>query len=757
MMKQVVHYHRKGLRVDDVPPPTVKPRGVLVRNIHSMISVGTERTIIQFAEKSIVQKARERRDLVHQVINLALQQGVRSTYEMAMGRLDAPVTPGYSSAGVVIGVGDGVDDLNIGDRVACAGAGYATHAEVVWVPKNLCVHIPESVDFESAAFTTLGAIALQGLRVSDLRVGECVAVIGLGLVGQLAVQLARAAGGRVLGIDIDPERVALALELGTNMGAIRGQDDVNALAQKLSRGRGVDAVLITAATTSNDPVELAGEILREKGRVVVVGAVGMDIPRRPYYEKELDLRLSRSYGPGRYDPTYEEKGVDYPIGYVRWTERRNMEAFLDLLAAGKVQVGRLITHRFPIEEAEQAYQLITSNKGEPFLGVLLTYPFAVGSPQPVAILTRRVDLRAATPQSKQRPAVSPSATPSTALRAWLRTSSVEPSVNIGLIGAGNFAKGVLLPDLRKVKNLHFRGVVTGTGVSAKHAGQKYGFGYCTTDYQELLADPAIDAVIIATRHNLHATMARQALEAGKYVFVEKPLALSQPELDALTEAWQESPADLMVGFNRRFAPLVGEVMAFLAGRTTPLVMNYRVNAGFVPRDSWVHSEEGGGRILGEVCHFVDLLGFLAGAPPTRVFAEAISSGNPALVDQDSVNITIKFQDGSLGTISYVALGDKAFPKERLEVFGDGAVCVVDDFKKLVLIRKGKRRKMRRWSQDKGHHAELAAFINAIRQGAESPLPFAQAWQTTVTTFKILKSLQLGEPVDVPLVELGRRG
>ena len=756
-MKQVVHYHRKGLRVDDVPPPTVKPRGVLVRNIHSMISVGTERTIIQFAEKSIVQKARERRDLVHQVINLALQQGVRSTYEMAMGRLDAPVTPGYSSAGVVIGVGDGVDDLNIGDRVACAGAGYATHAEVVWVPKNLCVHIPESVDFESAAFTTLGAIALQGLRVSDLRVGECVAVIGLGLVGQLAVQLARAAGGRVLGIDIDPERVALALELGTNMGAIRGQDDVNALAQKLSRGRGVDAVLITAATTSNDPVELAGEILREKGRVVVVGAVGMDIPRRPYYEKELDLRLSRSYGPGRYDPTYEEKGVDYPIGYVRWTERRNMEAFLDLLAAGKVQVGRLITHRFPIEEAEQAYQLITSNKGEPFLGVLLTYPFAVGSPQPVAILTRRVDLRAATPQSKQRPAVSPSATPSTALRAWLRTSSVEPSVNIGLIGAGNFAKGVLLPDLRKVKNLHFRGVVTGTGVSAKHAGQKYGFGYCTTDYQELLADPAIDAVIIATRHNLHATMARQALEAGKYVFVEKPLALSQPELDALTEAWQESPADLMVGFNRRFAPLVGEVMAFLAGRTTPLVMNYRVNAGFVPRDSWVHSEEGGGRILGEVCHFVDLLGFLAGAPPTRVFAEAISSGNPALVDQDSVNITIKFQDGSLGTISYVALGDKAFPKERLEVFGDGAVCVVDDFKKLVLIRKGKRRKMRRWSQDKGHHAELAAFINAIRQGAESPLPFAQAWQTTVTTFKILKSLQLGEPVDVPLVELGRRG
>ena len=757
MMKQVVHYRRKGLRVDDVPPPTVKPRGVLVRNIHSMISVGTERTIIQFAEKSIVQKARERRDLVHQVINLALQQGVRSTYEMVMGRLDAPVTPGYSSAGVVIGVGDGVDDLNIGDRVACAGAGYATHAEVVWVPKNLCVHIPESVDFESAAFTTLGAIALQGLRVSDLRVGECVAVIGLGLVGQLAVQLARAAGGRVLGIDIDPERVALALELGTNMGAIRGQDDVNALAQKLSRGRGVDAVLITAATTSNDPVELAGEILREKGRVVVVGAVGMDIPRRPYYEKELDLRLSRSYGPGRYDPTYEEKGVDYPIGYVRWTERRNMEAFLDLLAAGKVQVGRLITHRFPIEEAEQAYQLITSNKGEPFLGVLLTYPFAVGSPQPVAILTRRVDLRAATPQSKQRPAVSPSATPSTALRAWLRTSSVEPSVNIGLIGAGNFAKGVLLPDLRKVKNLHFRGVVTGTGVSAKHAGQKYGFGYCTTDYQELLADPAIDAVIIATRHNLHATMARQALEAGKYVFVEKPLALSQPELDALTEAWQESPADLMVGFNRRFAPLVGEVMAFLAGRTTPLVMNYRVNAGFVPRDSWVHSEEGGGRILGEVCHFVDLLGFLAGAPPTRVFAEAISSGNPALVDQDSVNITIKFQDGSLGTISYVALGDKAFPKERLEVFGDGAVCVVDDFKKLVLIRKGKRRKMRRWSQDKGHHAELAAFINAIRQGAESPLPFAQAWQTTVTTFKILKSLQLGEPVDVPLVELGRRG
>lgn len=728
-MKQLLQSIRTGnALVTDLPAPQVTTGALLVATAASLVSAGTERMVADFAKKSLIEKARSRPDLVRQVIDKARREGMLSTFESVRSRLDQPMALGYSSAGTVLAVDADVADFQIGDLVACAGGGYASHAEIVCIPKNLAVKLPRQVDLESAAFATVGAIALQGIRLAEVKLGEITAVIGLGLLGQLTVQMLRAAGCRVIGMDIRRERADLALRLGAEATAT-SPAEFAALCTQISSGYGVDAVLITADTKENQPVELAGEVARDKGIVVAVGAIGMSIPRKVYYEKELDFRISRSYGPGRYDPEYEEKGHDYPIGYVRWTENRNIQAFLQLVADGKVSLAPLITHRFPIDEADQAYELITGKTGEPFLGVLITYPHQPDVCRKVTLL----------------PTNATSATAHT-----LRPARQE--VTIGLLGAGNFATATLLPAMKQVEGISFEGVCAATGLSAHAVGKKLGFRFCTTEENEILQNPEVNTVVIATRHHLHARQVIAALHAGKHVFVEKPLCLNESELREIRHTYTSgltahaSQPLLMVGYNRRFAPMARQLKTFLSEVHEPLVMHYRVNAGYIPPTHWVHDPaQGGGRVIGEVCHFVDFLTSLAGVPPMQVQARALP--NTGRYCDDNVAVTITFANGSLGEIVYVANGDKAFTKERIEVFGGGTVAVLDDFRRLELVRNGRKQVSRSWlRQDKGHRDEWQVFATAIREGATLPIPFEDILHSTLTTFAIAESLRTNLPV-----------
>jgi polar amino acid transport system substrate-binding protein len=631
-----------------------------------------------------------------------------------MSRLDQPIPLGYSCAGVVDRVGRGAEEFQVGDRVACAGMGYASHADAVFVPKNLSVRIPNGVSFDDAAYVTLGAIALHGVRVADVRVGDHVAVIGLGLLGQLAVQILRASGCRVIGIDLDPAKVALARALGADAAVLR-TDNVEAAVEDFSDGIGVDAVMISAATESNDPTELAGEICRDRGRVTVVGTVKMDIPRKVYYEKELDFRLSRSYGPGRYDPGYEEGGNDYPIGYVRWTERRNMQEFLRLVATGQVTPSRLTTHRFHIAEAENAYGVITGKTSEPFAGVLLTYPEAA-----TASSVRTLPLR-----NRQAPA---------------------GAVGIGVIGAGNFARAVLLPRLAKASGVELVGIATATGMSSKATGDKFGFQYCTTEMQRLLDDNNVHVVVIATRHGSHSRFAAAALRAGKAVFLEKPLAIDEAGLQEVLEAQAATGGLLAVGFNRRFSPLAAALREGLPAGPARAI-TYRVNAGPIPADSWIHDpEEGGGRIIGEVCHFVDFAQFLTGDAPVEVCAYSVGGREGSL--HDTVTIALRFGNGSVASINYFATGDKSFPKERIEVFAGGTLGILDDFREMIVSRNGTRTRKRKLSQDKGFDQEIEAFLRSVREDVSPPIPLDSLVATTRATFAIEESLRSGAPVPI---------
>jgi predicted dehydrogenase/NADPH:quinone reductase-like Zn-dependent oxidoreductase len=710
-MKQVIQSYRTGeLKVADVPAPGVEAGSVLVLTSASLVSIGTEKMVMDLAKKSLIGKARDRPDLVKKAIERMRRDGVVATMTAVRSKLDQPIPLGYSSVGTIVAVGEGVTGLSTGARVACAGAKVANHAELNLVPQNLCALVPDAVVDEVAAFVTVGAIALQGVRIANTGLGEVFAVIGLGLIGQIALQLVKAAGGRVLGIDLDPAKVELARKLGADAAVLRS-DDVLTQAAALTGGRGVDGVLITAATTSNDPVQLAGELCRDRGRVVAVGAVGMDIPRRPYYDKELSFFLSRSYGPGRYDPLYEESGIDYPIGYVRWTEQRNMEAFLDQCAAGRLNLQPLISHRFPIERAEEAYQLIAT--GADALGIVLTYPARE--------------------------------TPSRTVEIPQRGQPIRGDVRISVVGAGAFASGVLVPALAKVPNVRLDAVVSARGLSCRHLADKFGFQRCSTEADEILTGPDADAVVIATRHNLHARQVIAALDAGKHVFVEKPLALAPDELDAILAAQARAGKLLLVGYNRRFSPLARELADFHAGRRSPLVMNYRVNAGLIPPESWIHDPAiGGGRVVGEVCHFIDLAAFLAGAPPVSVYAQGVASGSGVRSD-DNVLITVGFGDGSLCNIAYVASSDASAGKERLEALGAGASAVLDDFRLLDLHRAGKRRVIRKFVQDKGHAAEMQAFVDAVRRGGPPPIDITTIAAVSRATFAAVDSLRDGLP------------
>ena len=729
-MKQVFQDARSAeITVAEVPAPKLLAGCVLVCTAASVVSAGTERASTEFAGKNLLQKARMRPDLVREVLSKIGRDGLVSTVSAVRSRLDQPSALGYSSAGTVVAVGEGIVDISPGDRVACAGAGHAVHAEFACVPRLLVARIPcETVSFEEAAFTTLGAVALHGVRNADAKLGDVVAVIGLGLLGQLAVQILKAAGCCVLGMDISAERTELALHLGADA-VSTSSSDFRDLCLQHSAGQGVDSVLIAAQSASNDPVNLAGAVARNRAVVVAVGTVAMDIPRRSFYEKELDFRVSRSYGPGRYDAAYEQKGIDYPIGYVRWTETRNMEAFLKLIVDRKadrkkdqkLDLRPLITHRFPIAQASSAYDLITGKTHEAFLGVLITYPDAADD-------RSQVDL-----------AVSDGPVAS------------RQVVRIGLLGAGSFATGTLLPVIKRTDAIEMVVTCAASGSHAHHAAKKFGFQSCTTDEQEIFNHPAVDTVVIATRHHLHAEQVIAGIASGKHVFCEKPLCLNEAELQEIVTAYDDSVSPrplLMVGFNRRFARLGARMKSFVQEAYEPLALHYRVNAGFLPADHWLNDPtQGGGRILGEVCHFVDFLCFLTGSSPVEV--ETRSLPNPGQYSNDNVVCSLRFANGSQGTISYLANGDKSFSKERVEVFGGGSVAVLEDFRRLELIRGGNKRVFRSLlRQDKGHRGEWEAFVASIRNGAESPIPFREIVSTMLATFALEESRCLGRPVAV---------
>lgn len=718
-MKQLLQNMRTGTPlVAEVPVPHPGQGTALVRTAASLVSAGTERMVVEFAKQGLFSKAKSRPDLVRQMLNKAQREGLLSTLEAALNKLDQPMALGYSSAGTILQTGAGLHGFRAGDRVACAGGGYAVHAEFAAIPQNLMVALPDNVDFEQAAFTTIGAITMQGFRLADVQVGARVAVIGLGLLGLLTTGIAAAAGCQVLGIDLDPNRVALALKMGAHAAVER--DQAVEAAETFSRGRGVDAVLICADTPSNDPVELAGEIARDRARVVAVGAVGLEIPRKVYYAKELDVRVSRSYGPGRYDRQFEENAQDYPIGYVRWTETRNMESFVDLLAEGKLDVSPLITHRIPIEEGQHAYELLTGK--EPYLGVLLTY-----------------DEQALPKENRISNRLAP-------------TVRVKPGeiLALGVLGAGNYANATFLPTIKKVGGIAPIGIVSASGVSAHHAASRYGFGFAASDPDSLLTDPAINIIAILTRHHLHTPQILSAFESGKHVYCEKPLAISQEQLNEIAAAFShEGQPLLMVGFNRRFAPLAKRLKDFVDRRQEPLFAHFRVNANVLPTDHWlIDPAVGGGRIIGEGCHFIDFLTFLVGDVPIEVTTQGLPDNGK--YSEDNVVMNFRFQDGSLGVVSYLANGDKSCPKEYLEVFTGGRVAALDDWRRLELVAKGKKQTYRNWlRQDKGHQAAWAAFLRTVQGDQMPPIPYEQLIGVTQASFAALESLREGKTIAIP--------
>lgn len=697
-MRQLLQNVSNGeITIEEVPPPSCGPDSLLVATRFSLISAGTERAALELGRGSLVSKARARPDLVKKIVESVKAEGLATTYAKVRGRMGEPNALGYSLAGVVLEAGDGAPAAP-GDLVACAGAGYASHAEIVAVPRLLCARVPDGVALEDAAYSTVASIALHGFRLSEVGLGDVVAVIGLGLVGQITLELVKAAGCVPIGVDPDPSRVALARELGVF--ATTSAADLEAEALRLTSGRGADASLITAAAKSSAPLATGIAVARERAVVCIVGDVTVESPRAPLFAKEVKLVVSRSYGPGRYDPSYEEQGIDYPAGYVRWTEGRNLEEVLRLMAAGQLRPSRLTTHTFDLAQGPDAYAVLGGS--DPSLGIMLSYP----------------GLDTAGERSVRVPPRSGKPKPTTG------------KTRLGVVGAGAFARAVLLPEISKHTNIV--AVANATGVSARGAASHLGATVAATDPDVVLAGPDTDAVLIATRHDTHAPYAARALRAGKHVFVEKPLALSDAELDDVVEAFGASDAVLMVGFNRRFAPQVQEIKRVLGGRG-PMVITYRVGAGRLPAGHWTHDPAvGGGRIVGEVCHFVDTVAYLCGGAPTGVSAAAVGGGSEPR--EDNIAATLTFADGSVATIVYVAMGDPSLPKERIEVLGEAGAAVLDDFRDLQIHRGGKTEESK-GKRDKGHAAEMAAFAEACRTG-QQPWPFEDMVGVMRATFAI---------------------
>ena len=694
-MKQILQNLKTGLTESvEVPAPRAGFGHVLIRSRRSLISAGTERMLVDFGKANLIEKARQQPDRVRLVLDKIKTDGLMPTLDAVLNKLDQPLPLGYCNVGEVIELGAKVEGFTVGDRVASNGK----HAEIVNVPLNLCARIPNSVSDDAAAFTVIGAIALQGIRLVQPTLGEAVVVTGLGLIGQFAVQLLRANGCRVLGIDFDDSRLEMARSFGAEVVNLSAGEDPLDAAERFSRGRGVDAVLVSAATTSSEPLHQAALMSRKRGRIVLVGVTGLALSRDDFFKKELTFQVSASYGPGRYDPNYEEKGQDYPVGFVRWTEQRNFEAVLDMLADGRLNVKPLISHRFNLDQAEAAYAVVGGS--EPSMGILLEYPTRGDKPDSV-MRDPTVRLRATPPSGTGR----------------------APA--LAFVGSGNYATGVLIPAF-KAAGAHLVSVASSAGVSGAHAGKKFGFENTTTETAGLFSDPKVNALVITTRHDTHARFAVQALEAGKHVFVEKPLCLTLAELEDITIAhtrlMKQGKAPLvMVGFNRRFAPQVQKIKSLLAGTSGPKSLVMTVNAGAIPLDHWTQDAAiGGGRIIGEACHFIDLLRFLAGAT-----IESHTSATMESVGGDTLTINLRFADGSIGAVHYFANGCKAFPKERLEVFVSGRVLQLDNFRRLSGFGWPGFRKMNLWRQDKGQWHCAKAFVEALEQGGPAPIPFVE--------------------------------
>ena len=705
-MRQLLQNLKNGkMEILEVPFPLLEKGWILVKNHFSVISPGTEGKTVKDARRGYLGKAKARQEEVKKVIEMARTVGIKETYDLVRNKLEAPSALGYSSAGEVIEVGADVEGFKIGDYVACGGA-TAVHAEIIAVPKNLCVQVPKHVSLEEAAFTTLAAVAIQGIRQADLRFGENCVVIGLGLLGLLSIQILSAAGIKALGVDIDQTQVNEAISQGIAPAFNRNQPGIEDYILNFTQGNGADAVIITAAASSLDPVEFAGKISRKKGKVVVVGSVPTGFSRTNYYRKELDLRMSSSYGPGRYDPEYEEKGIDYPIGYVRWTENRNMQAFIDLLAEKRLDVKRLISHVYKLENASDAYDMIV-NKSEPYSGILIDYSSS-------GVVKRKVVLK--------------------------EQKFIPGKVTAGFIGAGSFAQNVFLPKIHGLCDLV--GVMTARGNETRYVADKYGFNYCTDNADDILNDNNINTIFILTRHNLHAGYIIQALKKGKHVYTEKPLCLTENELESIKKEFEGKDLHLMVGFNRRFSPLITRVKQMFLD-DMPKSLNFRINAGRLPHAHWVNDTKiGGGRILAEVCHFIDLAAYLAGGKIVSVSADSLNS--PEYIE-DTVVIDLAFDNGSVASISYFSNGSKRLSKEHLEIFCGGDVVGIDDFRKMsIYANKVTFSKLKR--QDKGHHELIKKFIESIEEGTPSPIPFEEIYQTTFATFKVIEALQKNQKI-----------
>lgn len=709
-MKQVVNKAGK-INIEDVPPPTIREGYVLVSNRFSLISTGTEISNIKNSSESILSKAIKNKDLFEKGIDKIKTDGIKPTIDFIKQQTNKLGILGYSSAGIVIDKGKNVDNVTVKDHVACGGGGYAYHAEIIAVPKNLVVKLPKGVAFDEAAFTTLGSIALQGVRRAKVQIGDVVVVIGLGLVGQLTTQILRTAGCRVIGYDLNEDRVKLAKELGLHVGISSYENPVKSVF-KYTGGVGADAIIICAATSSNKPVNQAMEMARKKGIIVVVGKVGLHLKRSELYKKELDFFISTSYGPGRYDPLYEEKGIDYPIGYVRWTENRNMKAFLEMVSENKVNIKPLISHKFHISDAIKAYKTIHSDENS--LGILLKY------------------------NEKENEKIEK--------KVIVSTGKQSGKINVAVVGCGSFAQNYHLPNLRKISDYNIRAVVSATGTTVKEIAKKFGAEYCTTDFEDILRDKNIDTVFITTRHNLHAPLSIAAAKAKKNIFLEKPLALNYNDCKKVVKAVEENNVLFSIGFNRRFSPVSLKAKQFIGKGTGPLMLNYIVNANKLPPEHWVHDPiEGGGRMIGESCHFFDLIYWFVGNEPIEIFSRGLSSSRIDLTEDENNISTIKFADGSIASLTYTSVGHKSYPKERVEIYFNENVLLIDNFKNLR-IWGNQKNFIKLKKMDKGHYAELVRFAKVIKGKDHLLVTAKDGIRATLCSLKALESLRSGKVV-----------
>jgi len=706
-MKQVL-LSSGQIVVEEVPVPIIRPGEVLVQTVFSLISAGTEIYGKKEAENSLVEKLVRNPEYIKKGLAVLKQEGLKKVIEIIEGQKETKSFLGYSLDGVIVEVGKDVKELKVGDRVACAGAGKANHAEFVAVPKNLAVTMPEDLDFQSASSVALGSIALQGLRRADVKLGETIAVIGLGLIGQILIQLLKANGARVIGFDIDNERVNLAKELGINEGYNSLKNSVLEKVLNFTQEKGADATIITAsAPGNNEIIQQAMEITRKKGKVVVVGDIGLCPKRSPFYEKEIDYLISTSYGPGRYDPNYEEKGIDYPFSYVRWTEKRNMEEYLKLLAEKKINFQKLIFRIFPIEKAVEAYKFLEESRpAKP--AVLLDYHFGEEKPKETKIKITPAPFK-------------------------------KEVINVGVIGVGGFAKAMHLPNLKKLPSFYSISAICDLdGNNAKQTAKKFEAKYCTTDYKEILEDKNIDMVMITLPHNLHAKVVIEAAKAGKAIFCEKPMALNEKELEELVNTLKETKRPYLVGFNRRFSPFAQKIKEIIKNRENPIIIEYQMNAGFIPKEHWVQTETGGGRNIGEACHIYDLFTYFTESEIEKTLALSITPKREKYLKNDNFIASLKFKDGSVCSLIYTATGSKNYPKEQMKIYFDEKLIFLDDYKEMKVF--GAKIKGLKIKQDKGHFTELEEFAKSIKKGGGYPIPLWQLIQATKISFEVEKKI-----------------